>query len=115
MDFHDQSRRSLLLGIGLFARKETHTPFGPLQAYGDIRYEKECKGDQRVVRAGLVTLAPSTFELPVPYPETDLWRVHLGLGIGFAKNWEAKIIYHAVIGRDTTISQGGVISIQTSF
>jgi outer membrane lipase/esterase len=115
MNFQDQHRRSLWLKAGLFASHETNLSFGQLHMRGDLGYEKECKDGHRSLRAGLITLPGSSFELPLSPPEKSYWPFNLAVGLRFATGWECHISHQLTLGGETSTGQGAQISIRTGF
>jgi outer membrane lipase/esterase len=115
MIFHDQHRESLLAKMDLFASHEMDTVLGPLQVAGDFGYEKEIKDGKRRLRAGLVTLPGSSFELPLSHPEKSFWPFHLSMGVRFATDWECTLSYHLTLGSETSSDQGVQLSIRAGF
>ncbi|MFH0727606.1 MAG: autotransporter domain-containing protein [Pseudomonadota bacterium] len=115
MTFCDQHRESLWAKMGLFARHEMDTVLGPLQVAGDVGYEKEVKEGERRLRAGLITLPGSSFELPLSHQEKGFWPVKLAMGIRFAAGWEGALSYHSALGSDTSSDQGVQLSIRAGF
>ncbi len=115
MNFHDQTRRSLLGALGLFAGYSDPGLMGPVQIRADLAYEKEFKDDPRDVRAGMNTLAGSSFELPAYLPEQGFWLLNLGLNVEFTPGWEFNGSYHLTKAEDYGIAHGVRIAIQTRF
>ncbi len=79
MNFGDQARRSRLVQVGIFGAYVFGRSSRPVQVRGGLTRDKELRDDPRDVRAGVKSLAGSSFVLPARLPQDDAWTASVGL------------------------------------
>ena len=93
MNFSDQARRSRLGQVGIAGRYRFGGSARRIQVRGAITRDEELHDDPHDVRAGVNSLAGSSFSLPGLRPEEGAWTVRMGLDAELRPNLATSVSY----------------------
>jgi outer membrane lipase/esterase len=111
MSFGEQDRKSLVgsLGYQLFGQIKTSSM--TIYPFARASYEHEFKNDDRVVRAGLVTMN-GTFEMPTFKPDTNDWRLELGVSAKLTSAVTGFVNYSGIVSQSNAKSNAVTVGVK---